>query len=162
MIGHLSLPKILSDPNVPASLSKEVVTDWLRTGIGFTGLIVTDDLSMGAIRKHYSQNDAIIRAILAGNDVLIIGAMTVKKQKQTIKTICDSAGPDSELYRRILESRARVMEYKKNFGILDFKPIPPIQDVNGFAQHARIVTELLGHKADTSEDVLGGRAKATQ
>jgi beta-N-acetylhexosaminidase len=56
----------------PASLSGRVVTDLLRNEMGFTGLIMTDDLDMGAILNEYSLEDTIRLAIDAGNDLAMI------------------------------------------------------------------------------------------
>lgn len=76
MIGHAFYPAL--DPSgVPSSLSRRVVTDLLRTEHGFRGLIMTDDLDMGAILEPYGRDAAgfeqvICRAIQAGNDLAMI------------------------------------------------------------------------------------------
>ena len=55
-----------------ASLSRRIITDLLRSELGFTGLIMTDDLDMGAILNEYSLEETIHRAIGAGNDLAMI------------------------------------------------------------------------------------------
>ncbi|HEY3661644.1 MAG TPA: glycoside hydrolase family 3 N-terminal domain-containing protein, partial [Chthoniobacterales bacterium] len=57
---------------IAASLSRGIVTDLLRGELGFAGLIMTDDLDMGAILNEYSLAETIRRAIGAGNDVAMI------------------------------------------------------------------------------------------
>ncbi|MDR1680890.1 MAG: hypothetical protein LBS12_03810 [Prevotellaceae bacterium] len=60
------------DATAPATLSEAILTGLLREQLGFTGVIVSDDLAMGAIARHYSLKEAIEKAILAGVDVLCL------------------------------------------------------------------------------------------
>jgi beta-N-acetylhexosaminidase len=71
MIAHGYYPSLESD-SIPSSLSRRVVTDLLREEMGFRGLVMTDDLDMGAILNHYSLAETIRRAIDAGNDLAMI------------------------------------------------------------------------------------------
>ncbi len=76
MIGHAFYPA-LDDSGVPTSLSRRVITDLLRGEHGFRGLVMTDDLDMGAILNPYGTGDSglaevIRRAITAGNDLAMI------------------------------------------------------------------------------------------
>jgi beta-N-acetylhexosaminidase len=59
---------------IPSSLSFNFVTTLLRGRLGFDGLVITDDLEMGAILKNYGIGDACKRAVLAGADMLAICA----------------------------------------------------------------------------------------
>ncbi len=61
------------DPDHPATLSRAVVQGMLRDGLGFAGVVVTDDLGMGAIAEHYGLNQAIQLAVEAGCDILLFG-----------------------------------------------------------------------------------------
>jgi len=71
MICHASYPSL--DPSgTPASLSQSVVTGLLREEFGFAGLVMTDDLDMGAILNHYGLDDTIRLALEAGNDLAMI------------------------------------------------------------------------------------------
>jgi len=56
----------------PATLSRRIITDLLRTELGFDGLIMTDDLDMGAILTEYRLDDTIRLGINAGNDIMMI------------------------------------------------------------------------------------------
>jgi beta-N-acetylhexosaminidase len=71
MIGHAWYP-VLDPEKIPASLSRRVVTDLLRDELGFAGLIMTDDLDMGAIINEVGFAEAIARSITAGNDLAMI------------------------------------------------------------------------------------------
>lgn len=73
MVGHLSCPNI-TGTNVPASLSKQIVTDLLRNKLGFTGVIITDSLGMGAITSSYDSGQAVLAALDAGVDMVLMPA----------------------------------------------------------------------------------------
>ena len=71
MIGHAFYPA-LDDSGTPSSLSRRVITELLRGEQGFAGLVMTDDLDMGAILNHYGLEETIRLAITAGNDLAMI------------------------------------------------------------------------------------------
>jgi beta-N-acetylhexosaminidase len=71
MVAHAQYPHI-EPGGLPASLSHRIVTGLLREELGFAGLIMTDDLDMGAILNHYSLDRTIRLAIGAGNDLAMI------------------------------------------------------------------------------------------
>jgi beta-N-acetylhexosaminidase len=71
MVCHAQYPHLEPD-GLPASLSHRIVTGLLREELGFAGLIMTDDLDMGAILNHYSLEETIRLAIGAGNDLAMI------------------------------------------------------------------------------------------
>lgn len=70
MAGHIDVRAI--DPRVPASMSKRLVTDLLRTRLGFDGLVVTDSLSMAGVRATYDAARSAVQGLRAGNDVLLM------------------------------------------------------------------------------------------
>ena len=71
MIGHIAFKEL--DPScMPASLSPAVTTKLLREEMGFQGLVMTDDLDMGAILNHYGFDEMIRLGLAAGNDLLMI------------------------------------------------------------------------------------------
>ncbi|HLN77589.1 MAG TPA: glycoside hydrolase family 3 N-terminal domain-containing protein [Nocardioidaceae bacterium] len=70
MVGHIDVRAV--DPRMPSSLSRKVVTGLLRRDLGFQGLAVTDALNMGAVTNKYSSGEAAVRALNAGEDVLLM------------------------------------------------------------------------------------------
>jgi beta-N-acetylhexosaminidase len=70
MTAHILLPKI--DAEKPASLSRGVLSGILRERMGFGGLILADDLAMGAIARRYSVGDAVIETFSAGSDIAML------------------------------------------------------------------------------------------
>lgn len=73
LIGHTHFSKLDPDtPGLPASLSKNVITHLLREQLGYNGLVMTDDLDMGAIINTYGRGTDVKMAIEAGNDMAMI------------------------------------------------------------------------------------------
>ena len=102
---HLHFPKI--DPELPASLSKKILTQLLRNQLGYEGLILTDDLDMGAIVKHYGRGNDIRLAIEAGADLALICHQT-----ETIPDALDSL--KTIPHGQIDDSTRRLEKAKKN------------------------------------------------
>jgi beta-N-acetylhexosaminidase len=110
MVGHLIHPRF-SDGNLPASLSKRAIGGVLRDELGFRGLVVTDDLDMGAIRERYAVEDAAVLAIAAGADLIIVANTRMPDAQlperiisAVIRAVADSrisAANIEESYRRI-------------------------------------------------------------
>jgi beta-N-acetylhexosaminidase len=106
MICHAWYP-VFEAEKTPASLSQRVITGLLRREMGFEGLIMTDDLDMGAILNEYSLEETITLALAAGNDLAMIchRVSSIGEVPRILKTI------PVEQQQRALESVAR---FKKN------------------------------------------------
>lgn len=88
MVGHLSVPALEEQENLPATLSKTIVTTFLRNELGFGGLIITDALDMKAITNTYANGYAELLALCAGNDILLCPVdvpTAVSRIKQAIR-----------------------------------------------------------------------------
>lgn len=70
MTAHVLYPAL--DPELPASLSRAVVTSWLRESLGYRGVIVTDDLEMRAVADRMGVGEAAVLAVRAGSDALLV------------------------------------------------------------------------------------------
>ncbi len=70
MLTHALYPAL--DPKWPASLSQTIITGLLRENLGYQGLVITDDLEMGAIGKHFAMEEAVLNAFQGGADILLI------------------------------------------------------------------------------------------
>ncbi len=107
------------DPDYPATLSQKTITGLLREQIGFDGVVITDDMQMGAIANYYSFEAAIEAAVLAGADVIAIAnnSATVNGTgERAFATLMDavSAGRISESrietsYKRIAALKQRLV-----------------------------------------------------
>ncbi len=111
MTGHLNVPALEPDPNIPATLSANILTGLLRKELGFQGLVVTDAMDMGGITVRYAPGDAAVRAFLAGADALLMppvpdAAYDALLAAAKFGTI--SADRLDASVRRILEAKARL------------------------------------------------------
>lgn len=106
MVAHITLPAL--DAERPATLSEAVVTDLLRGELGFSGLIVTDALSMGAITQAYGDEAALL-ALEAGCDLLLLP----EDASAAAALILERADP-----ARIDESVLRILEWKLAQGLI--------------------------------------------
>lgn len=118
MVGHLIDTEI--DPSgVPSSLSHVWITDTLRNSLGFQGVVITDDLEMGAIRDHYGLEETVVRAVNAGVDVLLF-SNTVKARvslgDEVRAILVKQAEADPAFRARIEESYKRIVALKTRIG----------------------------------------------
>jgi beta-N-acetylhexosaminidase len=71
MTAHIEMPALDAAPNTPTTLSNPIVTGVLRREMGFDGLIYTDSMGMAGVTQLYKPGEAAVRAIKAGNDVVL-------------------------------------------------------------------------------------------
>ncbi len=110
MVAHLSVPALDPQPNTPSTLSKKIVHDLLRKDLGFEGLIFTDALNMKGMSKYYQPGEADVKALLAGNDVLLFPE-NVPKAVQMIETAISKR----QIRWKELEKRIRKILAWKHF-----------------------------------------------
>lgn len=112
MVSHIFYDRI--DPEWPASLSPKIVGDVLRRNMGYDGLVLTDDLDMGAIKRHYDIRTVVRQILLAGVDVALIchkGPDIEYAHEEMIRQMSASA----ELRQAGTASVARVLKLKRQF-----------------------------------------------
>ncbi len=85
MVAHVFNKKI--DSQYPATLSKKTIKGLLREDLGFNGVVITDDLQMGAIAHKYGLDNTLKLAIGAGNDILLFGNQLSVKSMVSTKTL---------------------------------------------------------------------------
>jgi beta-N-acetylhexosaminidase len=118
MTGHLSIPSLEPDPNTPATLSSNILTDLLRTELGYQGLVVTDAMDMGGITVRFAPGEAAVRAFAAGADALLMPPVpdaAVDALKNAVKSGRISRERLDASVRRILQAKARIGLYKERF-----------------------------------------------
>lgn len=121
MTGHLSVPAY--DPTgCPASLSKSIVTDLLKNTLGFKGIAVTDGLRMGGISNNYSSGDAAVRALSAGNDLLIDCACP----QEALEALVSAVEEGRVSQKQLDESVLKILRLKESLGLTVYKkPVEP-------------------------------------
>lgn len=128
MVSHILLPKI--DDINPASMSKTIITDILRKDLKFDGLIVTDDMTMGAITNNVDINEACIKSINAGVDLLLI-CHGYETEIDVINNIKEAADRGIISIDRINESVYRILSLKYNYKISNEKiEIVDVDNIN--------------------------------
>ena len=107
MTAHIAAPSV-TGTDEPSTMSYTVLTEKLRQELGFEGLVITDALSMGAIREKYSSSEACIRCIQAGVDILLMPYDYFEAFDGVVKAVESGMIPES----RIDESVYRILKFK--------------------------------------------------
>ena len=111
MTSHPRYPAL--DPSgVPATFSRRIVEEYLRREIGFRGVIVSDDLEMGAIAETSGIGEATVRAGAAGHDLLLV-CHTEAAQRAAYRALVDAYGGGALPLRSLEESAARVRRLRE-------------------------------------------------
>lgn len=110
MVGHVSLPNIVGD-STPAPLSSAVVQGMLRDSLGYTGIIVTDSLSMGAITDYYTPAEAAVAALKAGCDIPLMPERLDEAYQGVLSAV--QVGELTE--ERLDESLIRILSAKQEY-----------------------------------------------
>lgn len=120
MVAHVVNTNI--DPTYPASLSPIFINTKLRGELGYSGVVITDDLDMGAITNNYSFDDKIVRAINAGNDILILSNNIKTYDKDIVtkarNTIDQALQNGTISWAQIIASYNRIQALKQKYKIL--------------------------------------------
>ena len=123
LVGHANYPTVTHD-GTPASLSKKWVTQVLRQKIAYRGLVVSDDLEMGGVLKAGPIERAAVQHIRAGGDLCLICRQEEGILRSYEALICE-AERDRKFARRVKESTARVLAFKKKSRELMRAAAPP-------------------------------------
>ena len=115
MVGHLAVPALTGGENIPASISRELITDLLKGEMGFKGVVISDALNMKAVANMYPEPGELEwQAFQAGNDILCFSDYV----REGIEKIAQNAS-ESEV-DAVFE---KVMGLKTRLGVLETHPI---------------------------------------
>ncbi|MGB4043452.1 MAG: beta-N-acetylhexosaminidase [Thermacetogeniaceae bacterium] len=123
MIAHILLPNI--DPEHPASLSRAVITDILRKDLNFQGVVITDDLTMGAITNNYGLGEAAVKAVTAGSDIVLV-CHSMEMEMQVINALTKAVEAGQISTERVDESVYRILKLKQKYQLSD----EPVESVD--------------------------------
>lgn len=112
MIAHILLSNI--DPEHPASMSSKVIAGLLRDEMGFDGVVITDDMTMGAIVKHYDIGAAAVQSVKAGSDIVLVAHeyAQAKKALAALEKAVQTGDLDREAINRSVE---RILRLKASY-----------------------------------------------
>lgn len=132
MVGHIAV----NGSEVPASLSEEVVSEMLKDKMGFSGLAVTDALNMGAVMEKYTNSEIAVKAVKAGEDLLLMPA-DVREARDAILMAVERGEITEE---RIDESVRKILNYKaerlRDFAVGDERNF-------GSEAHKKVVQQII-------------------
>ncbi|MFU8785634.1 MAG: glycoside hydrolase family 3 protein [Candidatus Izemoplasmataceae bacterium] len=119
MTAHILVPAL--DAMHPATLSKRILKELCRDQLNFNGLLITDLLSMHAIKDHYSLKDTIMHAVNASNDILLYDAPTLEGYHQFVETFYACVDEDLIKESTIEAAYKRIMHAKETYhvGLMD-------------------------------------------
>ncbi|MGV6860505.1 MAG: glycoside hydrolase family 3 N-terminal domain-containing protein [Putridiphycobacter sp.] len=119
MVAHLYIPELDNTPNQASTLSPKIVNGLLKDSLGFKGLVFTDALNMKGVSKYYAPGEVDVKAILAGNDILLfpedvpVGIAKIK-----------SAIANGEITQKEIDDRClKILKAKEWAGLNHYKPI---------------------------------------
>lgn len=138
MVGHACYPAFGEAP-IPACLSPRIVDRLLRRKLGYGGVIVTDDMTLGAITSLGLTPERFLEAVEAGNDMILF-SQTTPLVEQAFQTILRAARQNAALRNRITASAQRILSLKRRLQ-------PPIRN------RALLRTRILRHIERLSQNV---------
>lgn len=148
MTAHVLTPAASND-GLPATLSTHMLQGVLRGQMGFNGVIFTDSLGMGAVATTYGTPEAAVRSLLAGADVLLIGADKGRPASERLEAMDAvlAAVRQGRLPMRRLDAAVRnVLRLKEQYGVLDASqlatPLPDLQTRLATPEHMAVATNI--------------------
>lgn len=133
MTAHIVLPAIDNDKaesikdgseiGIPATLSQKILTGLIREEMNYNGVVVTDALNMQAITEHFGPEDAVIRSINAGADIVLMPAIVwdesqVENLDKVYNAVIDAVNSGEISEEKINESVRRILTLKINRNII--------------------------------------------
>jgi beta-N-acetylhexosaminidase len=119
MTAHLAIPALDSTKNLASTMSSKIITDLLKKELGFQGLVFTDAMDMVGAVKYFPNGEAIVRAILAGNDVIETFEDVPTAFNAVKKAVTDGRIKEADLDEKI----RKILKAKSYVGLDKYKPI---------------------------------------
>lgn len=129
MTAHLSIPALDTTANLASTLSPKIVTDLLRNELGFKGLVFTDAMDMQGAVKYFPKGEAIVKAILAGNDIIETFEDVPTAFNAIKRAYTEGVLTEAELDKKV----RKILMAKEWAGLRQFQPIALdnlVQDLN--------------------------------
>jgi beta-N-acetylhexosaminidase len=113
MTAHILFPQV-EPRNVPATMSRTIITGILREQLGFKGLVLSDAMEMNAIKQYYGAPNGCIEAIRAGVDIVLVchDASLMEASLIAVAETHTNGGFDSAAFDASVE---QIIQYKKKY-----------------------------------------------
>jgi beta-N-acetylhexosaminidase len=144
LVSHVRYAAL--DPRWPASMSPEVIGRLLRRGMGFDGLVVSDDLEMDAVRTEWGVGEAAVRFLQAGGDLALMCQRAPQREEavKAIRRALDHGSLSPEAVTVARDRRAALRRWVERAGSR------PDVGAIGASEHRDLRAEILGRAAGTS------------
>lgn len=159
MSAHISFPKISADSTLPATMDRSVLNRILRDSLQFDGVVVSDGLDMRGISSHFSPGEAVVKALKAGVDLMLLSPDELTALNEIEKAV--KSGKLSE--QRINQSVRKLLNWKKQKGLFANREI----DIDSLSakintRNNQLIAEEISRKSLTllknEDDILPIRA----
>lgn len=147
--AHIRYPALEPDDRLPATMSRAILTDLLRTQLGFQGFVHSDSFAMDAIRKNFAIDEAAVQSVRAGCDILL----SYPDWDVCFDAVLRQARDDAEFQRRVDEAVLRILPWKHWTGLVDRGPLD--------YDHCRAVVSDPRHK-QTAVDIARAAVTAVR
>jgi len=135
MVAHILYPGM--DGSSPASLSYKIVSGYLKGKLGFDGFVLSDDIMMDAIKKHFKPEEACVLSLKAGVDAVII-SRDMEVQERCYEAITKAIESGDLKSERVLESLIRVRSLKSKV-----KPVDYEISLVGCDAHRKLIDKII-------------------
>ncbi len=119
MTAHLYIPAIDSRKNIAVSISDKAINGILRREMGFTGLSFTDALNMQGVAKYHTDGELELKALMAGNDILLAPGDIPKAIRLMKKAMAEGRLSEEYVWNKVL----KVLNYKHAMGLHEWEPL---------------------------------------
>lgn len=149
MVAHLQVPSYDDRENMPTTLSNKVVTELLKNELDFDGLIFTDAMNMKGVAKYYDAGEADVKALQAGNDIILFPLDVPEAIKQVKKALKREKLDQVSIDERV----KKILRAKYWFGLNELELVNTVnltKRINN--DYAQLLNRILYQKAITIVD----------
>ncbi|MBI5305227.1 MAG: beta-N-acetylhexosaminidase [Chloroflexi bacterium] len=161
MSAHVTFPAIDPTPKLAATLSPRVLTDLVRGDMQYDGLVMTDELTMGALATSgYPAPQAAVAALQAGADILLFQT-GYTMHRDAHAALVDAVRRGDMPESRVDDALRRVMRAKEQFGLLTADRRPPTADTVGSIENKTLSREVARQAVTLVRDQANNLAKVS-
>ncbi|MFC7440929.1 beta-N-acetylhexosaminidase [Laceyella putida] len=126
MTAHIHVPALDPTPNLPATLSKPIITGLLREELGYNGLIITDSMTMAGVANYFGGvSQTAVKAVEAGADIILLTPeLTTEEQLDVHQTIVQAVRQGKISEDRINQSVLRILRAKMKYELFTERIVP--------------------------------------